>query len=265
MDYIQFEKRDRVGIVTFNNPERMNALSSGAIAQATKFFSELSRAIEAGTDGDLRVLLLTGAGKAFISGADVKEMSAMGKAEAERFSAEGNALMRLIECFPVPVIAAVNGYALGGGFELALCADFIYASTAAKLGFPEVTLGIIPGFGGVPRLAARIGAARASELLFTGRLIGADEALRAGVVNQVFEPAALLEAALQAAALMAKAGPRALKEAKKHLRESARLDAEAAAALEARRFGQLFAAEEAREGLEAFLGKRPPQWAGGTK
>ena len=264
MDYIKIEKRDRIGIVTFNNPERMNALSSSAISQAAKFFQDLPGEIEGGADGDLRALILTGAGKAFISGADVREMSVMGQAEAERFSAEGNALMRLIECFPVPVIAAVNGYALGGGFELALCADFIYASSAAKLGFPEVTLGIIPGFGGAPRLAARIGAARASELLSTGRLIGADEAQRIGIVNQVFEPAGLLEAALQTAALMCKAGPHALREVKNHLRECARLDSEAAAAVESRRFGRLFGHEEAREGLQAFLAKRPPRWAGGT-
>jgi enoyl-CoA hydratase len=264
MDYIQFEKRDRVGIVTFSNPERMNALSMDAISQAAKFFSDLTGAVDGGTAGDLRALLLTGAGKAFISGADVKQMSVMGPEEAERFSAEGNALMRLIERFPVPVVAAVNGYALGGGFELALCADFIYASAAAKLGLPEVTLGIFPGFGGSARLAARVGASRASELLYTGRLIGAEEALRIGIVNQVFEPAGLLEAALQTAALMAKAGPHALKEAKKNLRECARLDAEAAAAVESRRFGLLFAEEEAREGLEAFLAKRPPTWGGGT-
>jgi enoyl-CoA hydratase len=261
MEYIQFEKRGQIGIVTFTNAERMNVLSSSAISQAARFFAELRNAIDG---GDTRVLVLTGAGKAFISGADVKEMSVMGKSEAERFSAEGNALMRLIECFPVPVIAAVNGYALGGGFELALCADFIYASAAAKMGFPEVTLGIIPGFGGVPRLAARIGAARASELLYTGRLIGADEALAIGVVNRVFEPAGLLDAALQTAALICKAGPRALAEAKKHLGECARLDAEAAAALESRRFGQLFETEEAREGLAAFLGKRPAKWGGGS-
>ena len=264
MDYIHFEKRDQVGIVTFNNPDRMNALSVDAISQSTEFFSELQASIDAGAAGDLRALLLTGAGKAFISGADVKQMSSMEPAGAERFSAEGNALMRLIERFPVPVIAAVNGYALGGGFELALCADFIYASAAAKLGFPEVTLGIFPGFGGSARLAARIGASRASELLYTGRLIGAEEALRIGIVNQVFEPASLQEAALQTAALIGKAGPHALKEAKKNLRECARLDVEAAAAVESRRFGLLFAEEEAREGLEAFLAKRPPKWGGGT-
>jgi enoyl-CoA hydratase len=184
----------------------------------------------------------------------------MGQAEAERFSEEGNRLMREIESFPLPVIAAVNGYAIGGGFELALCADFIYASSAAKLGFPEVTLGIIPGFGGTLRLAARIGPARAKELLYTGRLVSAKEALRIGVVNQVVEPERLREAALQTADAVKKAGPCALKAAKRNLSECARLDAEKAAALESLRFGLLFAGDEASEGLDAFLNKRKPTW-----
>jgi enoyl-CoA hydratase len=261
MDYIQFEKRERVGIVTFSNPDSLNALSSAAIAQAMRFFDDLQQSIEHGTDGDLRALILTGAGKAFIAGADVKEMNAMGPAEAAVFSAEGNALMLLIECFPVPVLAAVNGYCLGGGFELALSADFIYAAANAKFGLPEVTLGLMPGFGGAARLVARIGPARASELLFTSRMMNAEEALRIGVANQVVEPGALLEASLQTCALMSKAGPRALKESKSNLRECAGLDGRAAAALESRRFGQLFEGNEPREGLEALLSKRPPKWA----
>jgi enoyl-CoA hydratase len=253
MAYIQYERRGFTGIVTFSKPESLNALSSAAIAEAGEFFAGLEAE-------DLRALVLTGAGKAFISGADVKEMSAMGRAEAEAFSATGNELMRRIERFPVPVIAAVNGYALGGGFEMALAADFIFASAAAKFGFPEVTLGIIPGFGGSWRLAARIGAARAAEILFTSRLFGAEEALRLGVAAQVAEPAALLETALATAALVAKAGPQAARELKKHLRECAGKDAEAAAALEAARFGQLFSGEQAREGLDAFLNKRRATW-----
>ena len=260
MDYILFEKKGRVGIVTFNNPDSLNALSSAAIAQTMRFFKDLEESIARGTDGDLRVLLLTGAGKAFISGADVKEMRAMGQAEAERFSEEGNSLMREVESFPLPVIAAVNGYAIGGGFELALCADFIYASSAAKFGFPEVTLGIIPGFGGTLRLAARIGPARARELLYTGRLVSAEEALRIGVANTVVEPERLLEASLQTADAVRRAGPCALRAAKRNLSECARLDAAAAAALESLRFGLLFAGDEASEGLDAFLNKRKPKW-----
>jgi enoyl-CoA hydratase len=239
----------------------MNALSSLAIAQAMNFFEDLQQCITRGTDGDLRALILTGAGKAFIAGADVKEMSAMGPAEAAAFSAKGSALMLLIECFPVPILAAVNGYCLGGGFELALSADFICATANAKFAFPEVTLGIIPGFGGAARLANRIGPARARELLYTGRLFDAEEALRIGVANQVVKPAALLEASMETIALMSKAGPRALKEAKSNLRECAGLDPQSAAALESRRFGQLFAGDEPREGLGAFLQKRSPKWA----
>ena len=261
MGYISYERKEGVGIVTFSRPEALNALSAAGVAESLRFFEDLGRSLSGGSVPEVHAVLLTGAGKAFISGADLKEMTLMSPAEASLFSRQGNRLMNEIERLPIPVIAAVNGYALGGGFEIALAADFMYAATGAKLGLPEVTLGIIPGFGGVRRLCWRIGIARAKELVYTGRLVTAQEAFDLGIVNRVVAPEELLSQALQTAALLGNAGRQALQAAKRHANECVLLDAEAAAALEADRFGALFAGGEPAEGMNALLAKRKPGWA----
>jgi len=261
MGYIRYEQKGGVGLVTFNRPEALNALSKAGIEESLAFFQDLGRRL-AGTDtSEIQAVVLIGAGKAFIAGADVKEMAEMSPEQASGFSAKGNLLMNEIERLPVPVIAAVNGYALGGGFEIALAADFLYVATGARLGLPEVTLGIIPGFGGVRRLCRRIGIARAKELVFTGRPVTAEEAFQLGIANRLAAPEELLAQALQTADAMGNAGREALRAAKRHANECALLDAEAAAALEAERFGALFAGSEPAEGMTALLEKRKPAWA----
>jgi enoyl-CoA hydratase len=261
MGYIHYEQNEGVGLVTFSRHEALNALSAAGVAEALRFFEDLGGKLSGGGAAPVQAVVLTGAGKAFIAGADVKEMSGMSPEEASRFSAQGNRLMNEIERLPVPVIAAVNGYALGGGFEIALAADFMYAAAGAKMGLPEVTLGIIPGFGGVRRLCWRIGTARAKELVYTGRQVTAEEAFELGIVNRVAPPGGLLELAMQTAAALGNAGRQAIRAAKRHSNECMLLNAEAAAAIEAERFGALFAGIEPAEGMTALLEKRKPAWA----
>jgi len=262
MGYIGYERSRGVGIVTFSRPEAMNALCAEALEECLRFFEELGRRLSSDDEPEVHAVILTGAGRAFIAGADVKEMREMSPSEAARFSARGNQLMTDIERLPVPVIAAVNGFALGGGFEVALAADFLYAAADAKLGFPEVGLGIIPGFGGVRRLSQRIGPARAKELIYTCRLVTGEEAFALGIANRAAPAEELLGLAQQTAALMDKAGHRALEAAKRHVNECALLDDAAVAAIEPDRFGSLFAGTEPREGMTAMLEKRTPGWAG---
>ena len=259
MSYIQFSREGKTGIVFFSKPEAMNTLSSADIDECLEFFGDLADAVELGKE-DIRVLILTGEGKAFISGADIAEMRKMSAAEAEDFSRRGNALMRRIETFPVPVIAAVNGYALGGGLETALSADFIYASKKAKVGLPEVTLGIFPGFGGGRRLALRIGEAKAKELVFTGRIISADEAHALGIANRVVEPDGLMTAVRETAAQIAAAAPGAVRAVKTHINAGRELTTEGWMTAEPGLFGGLFGLAESGEGLSAFLEKREPSW-----
>jgi enoyl-CoA hydratase len=259
MAFIHFEKKDDAGIVRFSNPESMNAFSCDAIDESLAFFEELGQRIEAGIERDVRALILTGEGKAFIAGANIKEMCQMGPAEATRFSEKGSRLMAVVEKFPVPVIAAINGYALGGGFELALAADFIYASSLAKIGLPEVTLGIVPGFGGIQRLCARVGSAKAKELIYTGHVVDAHRAFEMGIVNAVFEPDELLPRAMETAAAIAAAGRMAVRNAKQHANQILGGSHESAPS-EAESFGLLFSGKEPIEGLKAFLEKRKPRW-----
>jgi enoyl-CoA hydratase len=261
MGYIVYERKAQAGLVTFSRPKALNALSGPGIEESLRFFEDLARELSEGTEPTVGAVVLTGAGKAFIAGADVREMSAMSPQEAALFSARGNKLMVLIERLPVPVIAAVNGYALGGGFEIALAADFIYASSGARMGLPEVSLGIIPGFGGLRRLCQRIGTARAKELVYTARQVTAQEAFELGIVNRVVAPEHLLSETLETAAAMGNAGPQALRAAKRHACECLLLDPEQAAAAEAERFGELFAGSEPVEGMTALLEKREPTWA----
>jgi enoyl-CoA hydratase len=217
------------------------------------------RLLELADDDDTRVVVLTGAGeKAFVAGADIKYMSGLGVDEAKDWGELGQHCGRLLETMPKPTIAAINGFALGGGCELALACDLRYAGSGARLGQPEINLGIIPGWGGTQRLARVCGLGVAKELILTGRLVDADEALRIGLVNGVHDP--VLEKAREVAALLASKSPLALAAAKATVNHALHGDHADNLAGEAERFGELFASEDAHEGLTAFAEKREPRF-----
>jgi enoyl-CoA hydratase len=246
-----------VTVLTIDRPEAMNALDVPTLSALRDALDESS------ADGETRVVVLTGAGdRAFAAGADIKYMSGLDAAQAKEWGALGHDCTRLLETIPQPTLAAVNGFALGGGCELALACDFRYASSAARLGQPEINLGIIPGWGGTQRLARVCGVGVAKELILTGRLVEAEEALRIGLVNAVYEPAELLEKTLETARLLASKSPLALSAAKSAINRALSGDHTANLDDEADRFGDLFASEDAKEGLTAFIEKREPNFTG---
>jgi enoyl-CoA hydratase len=246
-----------VATVTVNRPEALNALDAGTLEALAAAFAALDR------QDDLRCVLLAGAGdKAFVAGADVKAMTPLAPRAARAFAELGHRVGDLIEGLRAPVVAVVGGYALGGGCELALACDFIYASTAAQFGQPEVKLGVIPGFGGTQRLARRVGIARARELVYTGAVIDAAEALRIGLVNAVVDPADLWPRARQVADAIAARAPLAVADAKRALRRGADLPLGEAHELERQLFAGLFSTDDQKEGMRAFVEKRPPRWTG---
>ena len=239
-----------LAIVTISREAQLNALSSTVIAELTQIVGELEMAEE------VRAVVLTGAGeKAFVAGADIAEMVELTPQHAAAFAEMGGALGNAIETSEKPWIAAVNGFAFGGGCELALACDFIHASEKAKFGQPEVKLGVIPGFGGTQRLSRRVGVAKCKELCMTGDTIAAAEALRIGLCDAVWPHAELLGKVKELCARIAANGPLAVAEVKRlvHLGQSATL--EHALALEQKSFGLLFATEDQREGMQAFLAK----------
>ncbi len=244
-------------IITINRAESLNALNK-------KTLLELERAItEAEHQTALRCIVLTGCGdKAFIAGADISEMKGLTPAEAEEFSRIGHRVMDRIEDCRVPVIAAVNGFALGGGLEIALACDFIYASPNAQLGLPEASLGLIPGFGGTTRLARRVGVALAREMIFTGKRLKAEEALRVGLVNQVTPENEVVDAAVKVAEAIAKNGPYAVSLAKRLLMENQDANHATANLSEQHGFGLIFSTKDHAEGISAFLDKRKPNFEG---
>jgi enoyl-CoA hydratase len=246
-----------VATLTLNRPEKLNALDEALLREAILALTSL--------DGDpsVRVVLLTGAGdKAFAAGADIAAMAEMTPTEAKRFADLGHRLGALLEEARFPVIAAVNGVALGGGCELALCCDFIYASDRAKLGQPEVGLGVIPGFGGTQRLARIVGRARARELCMSGQVIGAEEALRIGLVNAVAPHGELLPRVREVARKIATKGPLAVAAVKRAILRGADAPLGTANELEATLFAALFGTHDQREGMRAFLDKRAPAFEG---
>lgn len=253
-DILRSERRAEVALLTLNRPDSLNALDR-ALLEA--IVSEASRLA---SDDSLRAVVLTGEGRAFAAGADIAQMRALSPVEGEAFSRLGHSVAQALDDLPVPTIAAVNGFALGGGCELALACDWIYASSKAKFGQPEVNLGVLPGFGGTTRLTRRVGVAWAKELTMTGATIDAAEALRIGLVNRVFEPDELLDAALAAGELIATKGPLAVAAAKCVIHEGQDADLRTANALEQRAFGLIFATEDRVEGMDAFLEKRDPNF-----
>jgi enoyl-CoA hydratase len=257
LDLVTIERAGALATVTIQRPDKLNALNAQVVAQLTRAFQALAAAEE-----PVRCAILTGAGKAFVAGADIAEMATLSTAEAKRFADAGHALGALIEGLAFPVIAAVNGFALGGGCELALACDFIYAADTAKLGQPEVNLGVIPGFGGTQRLVRRVGVARARELVYTGDMVTAEQALAMGLVNAVFPAAELLGKARDAALKIASRGPLAVGAAKRVILRGEVLDLPAACELEAQAFAGLFGTEDQRAGMKAFMEKAKASFAG---
>lgn len=251
MEYITYEAEGQIGIITINRPKALNALNSTVL-------DELDKTLDGVDLESIRCLILTGAGeKSFVAGADIGEMSSLTKAEGEAFGKKGNDVFRKIETFPIPVIAAVNGFALGGGCELALSCDLILASEKAKFGQPEVGLGITPGFSGTQRLPRRIGIAMAKELIFSGRMIKADEAKEIGLANAVYPPETLMDAAMEMARSFAKNAPIAVKYAKACIDRGMQMDIDGGIACENELFAMCFATADQKEGMGAFLKKRP--------
>lgn len=254
---ITFEIQDRMATLTFNRPKALNALNRTLL----KEFSEALDQVE--ERDDIHVLILTGSGdKAFVAGADITEINQLGPLGAKRFARRGLDAINRLGALPIPVIAAVNGYALGGGTEMALACDFIYASEAAQFGLPEINLGIIPGFGGTQRLARLIGANMAREMIYTGKMIDAAEALRLGIVNKVCAPDQLMADVQATAAAIAKKGRVALRAAKQAINNGLNVDLGSGLALENDAFALCLASPDAREGTGAFLEKRKPHFTG---
>jgi len=260
MDYetISLDKVEPgVFLLTIERPKQLNALSPQVLGELARAVVHLNR------DGDARALLVTGAGeRAFVAGADIGAMGAMSAIEGREFALEGHAALRALELAPFPVIALVNGYALGGGCELALACDWIVASDNAVFGQPEVNLGVVPGFGGTQRLARLVGKAMALELICTGRQIDAHEALRIGLVNHVVPAAQLRDKGFELARMAAAKAPLAVKMAKHLVQRGQDLDLANANAMEADVFGLLFSTSDRREGMDAFLAKRSPKFEG---
>lgn len=240
--------------VTVNNPETLNALNSSIIQELYETFCILEN------DSNIKVVIITGAGRAFVAGADISEMAEMNPGEAAEFSSKGSALFRKIEKFSKPVIASVNGFALGGGCELAISCDIRVASEKAKFGQPEVGLGIIPGFSGTVRLQKIIGISNAKDMIYTGRVIDSAEALRMGLVNYVVSADELNNKTLEIAVKIASNAPKAISMAKQSINCSSECDTDTGIAFESNLFGLCFSSEDQKEGMEAFLAKRKPEF-----
>lgn len=254
-DVILRERRGAIEIITVNRPKALNALNLAVMDALHEAFAELSM------DEDLRAVVLTGAGKAFVAGADIAAMQDMEPLAAEAFAGHGQDMGEAMERLQVPIIAAVNGFALGGGCELTMCCDIAIASDKALFGQPEVKLGVIPGFGGTQRLVRRVGMAAAMDLCLTGRMVKADEALRMGIISRVVE-GDVVEAALEIADTIAKNGPVAVRLAKRALVENADANLETGLKAERTLFALCFSTDDQKEGMAAFLGKRAADFQG---
>ena len=250
MQFIKIENRDSIAIITIDRQEALNALNSQVLQELKDTFANINI-------NEVRCVIVTGAGKAFVAGADIAEMCNMSVQEAAAYSVKGNEVFSFIENFPVPVIAAVNGYALGGGSELSLACDLRLAGDNAVFGQPEVGLGITAGFGATQRLPRIIGAAKARELLYTAGRIKADEALACGLVNAVYPPDQLMEQAIKLAKKIASNAPIAVRATKKAINDGLALDIDAALEIEKGLFASCFASQDQKNAMQAFLEKRP--------
>lgn len=250
MEFITYEVEGQIGIITINRPKALNALNSAVL-------DELDKTLDAVDQEAIRCLILTGAGeKSFVAGADIGEMSTLTKAEGEAFGKKGNDVFRKLETFPIPVIAAVNGFALGGGCEISMSCDIRICSENAVFGQPEVGLGITPGFGGTQRLARIVGTGKAKEMIYGARNIKAEEAYRIGLVNNVYPAEELMPAAKKLASTIARNAPIAVRNCKRAINEGIQVDMDQAIVIEEKLFGSCFETCDQKEGMNAFLGKR---------
>ncbi len=252
-----YEENQGIGILKFNRPDSLNALNRQLLEELNLFLDSVKK------NDKIRCLILTGQGeKAFIAGADIKEISLLKEIEAQKFAKFGQDTLLKIEQLNFPVIAAVNGFALGGGLEVALACDFIWASEKAKLGLPEVSLGIIPGYGGTQRLSRWVGLGRAREMIFSGQFYDAKSAFEFGLVQKVLPPESLLPECQKLATLISTRGPLAVGAAKKSINQGYDNELVAALKIEAQEFSLLFGSQDQIEGTKAFVEKRPPQFVG---
>ena len=254
--HLKTESRGQVALLTISAPQSLNALNSTILGEMNDYLDHFDASLH-------RCLVITGEGaKSFVAGADISEMATLDAAAGEAFGRLGASVFRKVETLACPVIAAVNGYALGGGCELALACDIRICSDNARFGQPEVGLGIIPGFSGTVRLARAVGMGMAKQLIFTGKPIRSDEALRIGLVNAVVPQAELLDRALELAAQIAAQAPLAVQAAKKCINSGWDLDADEAIAFENRAFGRCFATDDQKQGMRAFLEKQKYEFQG---
>ena len=248
-EYIKYTEEDKISIITISRPKALNALNSQVL-------DELSQALDAIDTSKISALIITGDGeKSFVAGADISEMSSLSKKEAEDFSKKGNDVFRKIETFEIPVIAAINGYALGGGCEISLSCDIRICSDNAIFGQPEVGLGITPGFGGTQRLSRTVGIGMAKQMIFTGQNIKADEALRIGLVNAVYPQNELINEAKKLALSISKNSKNAVKLSKKAINDGLQVDIEKGIKIEERLFGECFENPDQKERMKNFLEK----------
>lgn len=253
---VLLEKEDRIAILSINRPKALNALNNDTLLEINSAIAEIK------ADDSIDVVIITGAGKAFVAGADISFMQNLTAMEGRAFGALGQEVFRKIEAIEKPVIAAVNGFALGGGCELAMCCDFRVASTSAKFGQPEVGLGITPGFGGTQRLPRLVGSGMAKQLLYTADIIDAAEALRIGLVNSVVAPEELMEFVKKIAIRIANKAQVAVRLSKVAAGEGLQVDIDRSMTIEADAFGLCFATTDQKEGMAAFVEKRKPQFTG---
>ena len=262
MEYnnIVVQVKEGIATITFNRPEILNALNEEALKEFSNALDEIH------ANEDIRVLILTGAGeKSFIAGADIKQFLTFNTLKAKLFSEMGRVLMNKLQELPIPVIAAVNGFALGGGCEVAMACDFIYASENAMFGLPEITLGIIPGFGGTQRLPRLVGVSMAKELIFTGKMIPAEEAKNMGLANKVCSQEQLMDDVIKTAKSIASKGKVSLRAAKQAINNGINVDLTTGCRMEIDAFALCFTSPDVKEGASAFLEKRTPDFKGSLK
>lgn len=257
MEFVKYEKNEVVATLTISKPKALNALSSDVLKEINSVLDEVEK------DQELRCLIVTGEGdKAFVAGADIKEIKELNQEAAFDFAGFGQKVFMRFENLKVPVIAAVNGFALGGGLELAMSCDFIIASDNAKLGLPECTLGLMPGFGGSVRLARKIGPSRAKQMMFTGDMVDASQAMQISLVNEVVPASELMDHVNKLAGKIAKRAPMALAAIKKTVETTYGVETSQAMSIEQKEFGQLCGTQDVQEGTSAFIEKRKPTFIG---
>lgn len=254
--YLKLEEKDKILTLTINREKSLNALNSAVLDELDICLTEIN-----GND-NIEVLVITGAGRAFIAGADISEMATLNPSEASEFAKRGMDVFLKLEKLNTPVIAAINGFALGGGCELALACDIRIASNAAKIGQPEVGLGITPGFGGTQRLARTIGLSKAKEMIFTAGVVSADEAERIGLVSYVVEPEELMNKVYEMANKITRNSKLAIRYSKESINTGMQADIDTGMNIEKAHFGLCFATEDQKEGMKAFLEKRKAKFSG---